>query len=95
VTDELDAKLLRISDRVQARAVTARDELEAYGWLATSGYLRERFGTQKFWLRTPRVEHGNPIFDGCDLCTHRKRPRPRRRRRLGRITGRRRMKSVR
>jgi hypothetical protein len=67
VTDELDAKLLRISDRVQARAVTARDELEAYGWLATSGYLRERFGTQKFWLRTPRVEHGNPIFDGCDL----------------------------
>jgi hypothetical protein len=67
VTDELDAKLLRISDRVQARAVTARDELEAYGWLATSGYLRERLGTQKFWLRTPRFEFGDPIFNGCDL----------------------------
>jgi hypothetical protein len=67
VTDELDAKLARITDRISQRAVTARDELEAIGWLATSGYLRERFGTQKFWLRTPRVEHGDPYFNGCDL----------------------------
>jgi hypothetical protein len=71
VTDELDAKLARVTDSITGRnsqrAVTARDELEAIGFLAEAGHLRKRLGTQKFWLRTPRFEFGDPIFNGCDL----------------------------
>jgi hypothetical protein len=62
VTDELDAKLKRISDRVQSRAVTARDELEAIGFLAEAGYLRERFGARLVYIKTPRLEQGDPAL---------------------------------
>jgi hypothetical protein len=62
VTHDLDAKLQRISDRVQARAVTARDELEAIGFLAEAGHLRERLGGRLVYLKTPRLEQGDPAL---------------------------------
>lgn len=59
MTDEIDAKLQRITDRIANRAVTARDELDAIGFLAEAGHLRERFGARLVYLKTPRIEQGD------------------------------------
>jgi hypothetical protein len=59
VTDELDAKLARLNQRVQSQASTVRAELDAIGFLAEAGHLRERFGARLVYLKTPRIEQGD------------------------------------
>jgi hypothetical protein len=67
VTDEIDAKLARIAERLHTGAEQRRRELSAIGFLEPADALKAAFGVSKFYLRTPRLTFGDPVFNGCDL----------------------------
>ena len=71
MTDDLDAKIARISARVAARntdtTAETRAELAAIGALELAEACKERFGVRLAYLKTPRVERGNPVVNGDNL----------------------------
>jgi hypothetical protein len=67
MTDEIDTKLARVNERLHAGAEQRRSELSAIGFLEPADALKATFGVSKFYLRTPRLTFGDPVFNGCDL----------------------------
>jgi hypothetical protein len=58
---EINAKLARIGRRIEARAESVRDELEAIGALEIAVQLRSRFGARLVYIKTPSAERGDAI----------------------------------
>jgi hypothetical protein len=64
--DDIDAKLARISARIEQRATDARSRLDRMGF-ADAVALRDTFSGGLRWLSDADGTTGSPIVNGCDL----------------------------
>ena len=63
----LDAKIEKLAGHVADRATETRAELAAIGCLDLATACKERFGARLAYIKTPRVERGNPVINGDNL----------------------------
>lgn len=63
----LDAKIAKLAGHVADRTAETRGELAAIEALELAEELKAKFGARLAYLKTPRVERGNPVVNGDNL----------------------------